>query len=50
MLKCPTSPRDTWPGHFIRHGAPSSLKASFDSKAYGLLQFFPFFMIFFLEM
>jgi hypothetical protein len=28
LLKCPTSPRDTWPGDFISHGVPLSLKAS----------------------
>jgi hypothetical protein len=31
MLKCLTSPRDTWPWHFIRHGVSSSLNASFES-------------------
>jgi hypothetical protein len=32
VLKYLTSPRDYWPGKFISHGHPSSLKASFESE------------------
>jgi hypothetical protein len=32
LLKCLTSLRFPSPGHFISHGVPSSLKASFESE------------------
>jgi len=32
MLKCSTSLRFPSPGHFISHGVPSSLKASFEGE------------------
>jgi hypothetical protein len=37
VLKCLTSPRNTWPGYFISYRHPSFFNASFKSNAYKLL-------------